>query len=113
MIRERGLVGAVLLCVAVAACQKPVKPGDPVRGLTKDQRASFDRGAVVFDSAFTPETGLGPLFNADACGECHEDPVRGAVGERSSCMPPRSTPRCVIRSRQGVGSSSSCSRRPR
>ena len=81
MIRERGLAGAVLLCVAVAACQKPVKPGDPVRGLTKDQRASFDRGAVVFDSAFTPETGLGPLFNADACGECHEDPVRGAVGD--------------------------------
>jgi CxxC motif-containing protein (DUF1111 family) len=63
------------------ACQKPVKPGDPVRGLTKEQRASFDRGKVVFDSTFTPETGLGPLFNSDGCGECHEDPVKGGVGD--------------------------------
>jgi len=81
VIRGRGLVGAVLLCVAFAACQKPVKPGDPVPGLTKDQRASFDRGQVVFDSTFTPATGLGPLFNADGCGECHEDPVKGGVGD--------------------------------
>ena len=81
MIRGRGPAGAVLLCVAVAACQKPVKPGDPVPGLTKDQRSSFDRGQVVFDSTFTPGSGLGPLFNADACGECHEDPVRGGVGD--------------------------------
>jgi len=79
--RGRGPAGAVLLCVAVAACQKPVKPGDPVPGLTKDQRSSFDRGQVVFDSTFTPGSGLGPLFNADACGECHEDPVRGGVGD--------------------------------
>ena len=82
MIRGRGSVGvAVLLCLAVAACQKPVKPGDPVPGLTKEQRASFDRGKVVFDSTFTPATGLGPLFNADGCGECHEDPVKGGVGD--------------------------------
>jgi CxxC motif-containing protein (DUF1111 family) len=81
VIRGRGPAVAVLLCVAVAACQKPVKPGDPVRGLTKDQQSSFDLGKVVFDSTFTPGTGLGPLFNSDACGECHEDPVRGGVGD--------------------------------
>jgi len=69
------------LIVAVAACQRPLKPGDPVRGLTRDQRALFDRGRVVFDSVFTPETGLGPLFNSIACGECHEDPVAGGVGD--------------------------------
>ena len=55
--------------------------GRPGARLTKDQRSSFDRGQVVFDSTFTPGTGLGPLFNADACGECHEDPVRGGVGD--------------------------------
>jgi len=81
VIRGQGPAGAVLLCVAVAACQKPVKPGDPVPGLTKDQRSSFDRGQVAFDSTFSPGTGLGPLFNSDACGECHEDPVRGGVGD--------------------------------
>jgi CxxC motif-containing protein (DUF1111 family) len=72
---------AVLLCAAIAACQKPLNPGDPVRGLTKNQRASFDRGQVVFDSTFTPGTGLGPLFNSDGCGECHEDPVKGGLGD--------------------------------
>jgi CxxC motif-containing protein (DUF1111 family) len=75
-----GPARAVLLYAAIAACQKPLVPGDPVRGLTKDQRASFDRGQVVFDSTFTPATGLGPLFNSDGCGECHEDPVQGGVG---------------------------------
>lgn len=69
------------LIAAVAACQRPLKPGDPVRGLTRDQRDLFDRGRVVFDSVFTPETGLGPLFNSIACGECHEDPVTGGVGD--------------------------------
>jgi CxxC motif-containing protein (DUF1111 family) len=69
------------LIAGVVACQRPLKPGDPVRGLTRDQRDLFDRGRVVFDSVFTPETGLGPLFNSIACGECHEDPVTGGVGD--------------------------------
>lgn len=81
MIRAAGPARAVLLCAAIAACQRAVKPGDPVRGLTEDQRASFDRDQAVFDSTFTPATGLGPLFNADGCGECHEDPVKGGVGD--------------------------------
>ena len=69
------------LIAAIAACQRPLKPGDPVRGLTADQRTLFDRGRVVFDSVFTAATGLGPTFNAVACGECHEDPVAGGVGD--------------------------------
>jgi CxxC motif-containing protein (DUF1111 family) len=69
------------LIAAISACQRPLKPGDPVRGLTVDQRTLFDRGRVVFDSVFTPPTGLGPTFNAVACGECHEDPVAGGVGD--------------------------------
>ncbi len=71
----------VALIAAIAACQRPLKPGDPVRGLTVDQRTLFDRGRVVFDSVFIPPTGLGPTFNAVACGECHEDPVAGGVGD--------------------------------
>src|SRR5207253_8944591 len=30
---------------------------------------------------FTPEKGLGPLFNATGCGECHEEPVAGGSGD--------------------------------
>ena len=74
---------SVLLLVALFAsgCAKPVHPGDPISGLTAEQRDRFRRGRAVFDSVFTPETGLGPLFNSAACGECHEDPVSGGSGD--------------------------------
>ncbi|MGH7519721.1 MAG: di-heme oxidoredictase family protein [Gemmatimonadales bacterium] len=73
--------GVVLVAIwTVAACRK-VEPGDPLRGLSAAERARFDSGRVVFDSTFTPEVGLGPLFNASGCAECHEDPVSGANGD--------------------------------
>src|SRR5437764_2491787 len=56
-------------------------PGDPLPFLTLNQRALFERGRGVFQTEFTPETGLGPLFNNNACSQCHEDPVVGGVGE--------------------------------
>jgi CxxC motif-containing protein (DUF1111 family) len=64
-----------------AACAKPPEPGEPLPGLDKAQRDQFDRGKVIFNREFEPETGLGPLFNAKACGECHENPVAGGVGD--------------------------------
>jgi len=72
---------AGLVALVAAGCEKPLKPGDPVRGLTAAQRDRFTRGKVVFDSAFTPQTGLGPLFNSTGCGECHEDPAKGGFGD--------------------------------
>jgi CxxC motif-containing protein (DUF1111 family) len=71
----------VLTLAALAAACKPPKPGDPLRGLTAAERARFDSGRAVFDSTFTPAVGLGPLFNASGCGECHEEPVSGGVGD--------------------------------
>ena len=72
---------AVVFLFSLVGCAKVVKPGDPVPGLTREQRDRFARGKVVFDSAFTPATGLGPLFNATGCGECHEDPAAGGRGD--------------------------------
>ena len=69
-----------LAVICAAACHKP-KPGDPLAGLSAAERARFDSGRAVFDSTFTPQVGLGPLFNASGCGECHEDPVTGANGD--------------------------------
>ena len=77
---RHGVAAVVVLACLAAAC-RPVKPGDPVRGLSKAERDRFARGKVVFDSVFTPATGLGPLFNSVACGECHEDPVAGGSGD--------------------------------
>ena len=75
----RSGIALALMCAAVA-CRRP-QPGDPLRGLSAAERARFDSGRAVFDSAFTPQVGLGPLFNASRCGECHEDPVTGANGD--------------------------------
>jgi CxxC motif-containing protein (DUF1111 family) len=69
------------LLLLAAACAKPPEPGEPLLGLDTAQRDQFDRGKAIFNRVFQPETGLGPLFNANACGECHEDPVAGGVGD--------------------------------
>ena len=71
----------LLLVLLASGCAKPAHPGDPIAGLTPDQLERFRRGRAVFDSVFTPEGGLGPLFNSSACGECHEDPVSGGSGD--------------------------------
>jgi CxxC motif-containing protein (DUF1111 family) len=71
---------AVALAVTAAGCAR-VKAGDPLPGLTRPERDRFNRGKIVFDSVFTPEIGLGPLFNSVGCGECHEDPVAGGQGD--------------------------------
>ena len=71
-----------LALAAAAACKRPSpQPGDPLPGLTAAQRAQFDSGRAVFESTFTAPTGLGPLFNASGCAECHESPVAGGVGD--------------------------------
>jgi len=72
---------ALLAICSAASCRRPPQPGDPLPGLSAAERARFDSGRAVFDSTFTPQVGLGPLFNASGCGECHEDPVTGANGD--------------------------------
>lgn len=83
--RRPALESLVLLLLpallAAAACLTPAKPGDPLRGLTRDERNRFEKGRAVFQKQFKPETGLGPLFNAPACGECHENPRAGGSGD--------------------------------
>jgi len=72
---------AVLGCLLAADCARPPKPGDPLLGLRRAQRDRFEKGRLVFERRFTPETGLGPLFNAVSCGECHEEPKSGGSGD--------------------------------
>ena len=67
--------------VGATACPPAGKPGGPLRGLSPEELARFEKGRAVFQRKFTPETGLGPLFNADACGECHETPATGGTGD--------------------------------
>ena len=72
---------AVNAVVGSTSCPMAPRPGDPLRGLTREELTRFEQGREVFERKFTPETGLGPLFNGDACAECHEDPVAGGTGD--------------------------------
>jgi len=84
MRRFRGTLAVALghaTLLLATGCPKSVEPGDPIAGLTREQRDRFNRGRVAFETSFVPETGLGPLFNADSCGECHEQPVAGGPGD--------------------------------
>ncbi len=80
---------AVVTSVVVASsvllwgCKAALQPqlGDPLGGLTRGQQARFVQGSRTFQRVFDPTNGLGPLFNANACAQCHEDPVVGGVGD--------------------------------
>ncbi len=81
MTRPAVVAALTMMLAALAACRRPPAPGESLRGLTSAEQARFESGRVVFDRVFTPATGLGPLFNASACAECHEDPVSGGTGD--------------------------------
>lgn len=81
------LLASSFCVLLLAACPKKPPPqaelGAPLLGLSQEHLDRFQKGKVLFQRKFTPETGLGPLFNADACGECHEDPVAGGAGDET------------------------------
>jgi CxxC motif-containing protein (DUF1111 family) len=52
--------------------------GGPIPGLTLEEKRKYDLAEVSFKKEFTPEEGLGPLFNGKSCFECHGQPE--AVG---------------------------------
>lgn len=60
----------------------PTVVGGPVPGLSPIEEERFLRGAELFRHVFTPEEGLGPLFNENACNACHTDPADGGTGDQ-------------------------------
>ena len=81
--KTKEIVSVGLLGLLLCGCKLPKQPalGEPLAGLTPEQHARFQEGKKVFQRVFTPETGLGPLFNGNSCAECHETPVLGGVGD--------------------------------
>lgn len=68
------------------ACTKlqPAAPADdelldgPVEGLTYEQSRQFLAGDVAFnDEIFTTQNGLGSIFVATSCGNCHAGDGKG------------------------------------
>lgn len=48
-------------------------------GLTT--QAVFDGDKDIFDEQEFIEDGLGPVYNAQACGECHQNPTSGGISQ--------------------------------
>jgi CxxC motif-containing protein (DUF1111 family) len=57
--------------------------GDPLKGLTVQQLARFTAGQNAFERVFAPVDGLGPIFNQNSCGQCHNDGAIGGAGATS------------------------------
>jgi len=68
-----------VLLPAAFACAQTVQPrvGDPLPGLTPEQRALFFDGRIAFGSLFEDFEGLGPAFNGASCSACHNVPLTG------------------------------------
>lgn len=49
-------------------------------GLTPAQTGAFRAGQADFTEVETLQTGLGPVFNARSCAECHAQPLVGGAG---------------------------------
>jgi len=73
------LAAPVLLLAAVAATEAPAGFDNQTNGFEPQSAMDADRAA--FERAEQPADGLGPLYNASACGACHDNPVTGGLSQ--------------------------------
>jgi CxxC motif-containing protein (DUF1111 family) len=50
-------------------------------GTTAQQQASFNAARAVFEERDDVGKGLGPVYNAQSCAECHQSPVTGGISQ--------------------------------
>ena len=88
MTRIASIVAALAVTVTtVVACDQltTVAPPDgdvfdaPVEGLSGAELAAFARGDAEFARPFSPNAGLGPIFNDVSCAACHSGDGRGQL----------------------------------
>ena len=79
---------SLILPVTVAAAPAPVPTGtteapagfdNRSNGLVDEATHQADLG--TFDAVFQVAEGLGPLYNAQSCRECHQNPVSGGASQ--------------------------------
>src|SRR5260370_30970758 len=44
-------------------------------------QATFDADRAVFEEQEGRDDGLGPVYNAQSCAECHQNPVTGGISQ--------------------------------
>jgi CxxC motif-containing protein (DUF1111 family) len=75
---------AIVLSAAVAligqsATEAPTGYDNSTNGMT--DQATHDADRATFEERDTIADGLGPLYNAQSCAECHQNPVTGAISQ--------------------------------
>ena len=50
-------------------------------GTTAQQQAEFDGVRAAFEEVDVIADGLGPVYNAQSCAECHQNPVTGGISQ--------------------------------
>src|SRR5262249_62110112 len=55
--------------------------GDPLRGLSPDERQRFSDGLTAFEEVEGVADGLGPVFNGTSCAACHDVGATGGGSE--------------------------------
>lgn len=61
-----------------------LEQGDPVPRFTDPgtlPHTTFENDKFVFSAVEEIEDGLGPVYNAQSCRECHQNPVTGAISQ--------------------------------
>src|SRR5438309_3484210 len=76
------VAGSLVLVFASQAPQSQEAPtgfDDKSNGLVDD--ATYQADQVKFDEVEGVADGLGPLYNAQSCGECHQNPTSGGASQ--------------------------------
>ena len=85
---SEGLVLAALVVAAplvFAATEAPAGFDNLTNGFTTQTQFNLDLAS--FDEFETIADGLGPVYNAQSCRECHQNPVSGATSQVTVCSP--------------------------
>jgi CxxC motif-containing protein (DUF1111 family) len=62
-----------------SAPQAPAAFDNRTNGLVS--QAEFDRLLLIFEEREGIDEGLGPVYNAQSCAECHQNPVTGGISQ--------------------------------
>jgi CxxC motif-containing protein (DUF1111 family) len=85
-----GLVMVMVVAPLVYAVDAPAGFDNLTNGFTS--QAQFDLDRAVYEAREEADEGLGPVYNAQACAECHQNPVTGATSQITELRVARSDP---------------------